>query len=829
METAEALPIIKAMKLTIRSPQFTGNKDYTFISVLDGRLKTSKSAEQMPDSSADELFARYNAGDVFSVSPEGGLYLSGDPAASVLLLKLKPEFLCDRLNNGIIFCDSSVEPEKNYFEIRRLISEICSRYKDPAACEPLSVTGLTYLLLSELRKFQQKLPADPDISERSRSRAREVDAYIDRHFAEPLTLTQISGAFYLTPQYFSAFMKTAFRQNFKTYLTQKRLFYAGRDLRNTSLSVMEISLKNGFGSVSAFRKHFSDFYHMSPLDYRKKYLTASAPSHPDSATAADNIRASLDSAGITASAALLQKIEVSASDGTAQIKNISTAINVGAAENLLRDRFRRMLLALHEEIHFTHIRMQEFISTGFIPMVLPNYAYYFQKADAVLSFLSGCGLAPWIELARMPIRPDSSSDSETTLFYVRRDKRFFDLLGSFLKHVSGRWPGSWTRKWRFELWMSPRDTVSVYIRDFQAVKKLINEYLPGASVGGPGLKPVLSSSEQHKKPDSSQNHPMLNDILDAFQKAGVRPDFFSVYLNYSTEEELPHSNPAVSRETENAKSTGGISPDPAYIEKTAASTAEVLHRLLPGTPLSVSEWCSADIRNLPVAASRYQAAFIGRTLLHIAPYCDTAAYWLLSDEPHSSGMLRPPEFYSFGQGLLNREGLPTAAYFAYVLFRRLTGTIISQGENYCITRSNSTHCQIFAFHYTHFAPFVHIENAGDFAFDRVYDLFTESPEHAIRFTLHGLEPGIYLISRIFINLQRGSILDIMIGEYSHSNLGRIDFLQKTKSPSREELLFRSSACIPEERRVFLKSDGTLTLESDFSAHDVCLWDIRRQV
>ena len=69
----------------------------------------------------------------------------------------------------------------------------------------------------------------------------------------------------------------------------------------------------------------------------------------------------------------------------------------------------------------------------------------------------------------------------------------------------------------------------------------------------------------------------------------------------------------------------------------------------------------------------------------------------------------------------------------------------------------------------------------------------------------------------------------MIGEFEHSNLDRIDFLKKTKSPSPEELQYRMQTSSPEVRRVFLKSDGRIQLETNLASHDVCFWDIRKQV
>ena len=521
---------------------------------------------------------------------------------------------------------------------------------------------------------------------------------------------------------------------------------------------------------------------------------------------------------LTGSWEYVKKIRADVTLGDTSFSVISHSINVGSAHNLLSKQFCAQLLQLHSQLNFTHIRILELVSNSFIPMVLPDYDYYFQNVDRILSFLFEHGLAPWIELSRLP-QLSTISGVTNHFFHTPRDSRYYKLFTRFLSHVAGHWPSNWTRKWRFELWFSPADQWEAYFQDFEKLQQLIQKYLPGASFGGPGCSSLQDGHDQETG---------ILPFIQGFQQHNLFPDFFSLCLSYEIPGIMDRASLTHSAE-DNSKTRISLHPDPDYLKKAVVFANQTLQELLPHTPLYISEWTSGSILDLPVSSSRYQAAFICRSLLQLGPWCEDAAYWLLSDVPHSRGMLHPQEFYYFGQGLFNREGIPTAACFAYELFHRLNGRIIYQEEHCLITRADQNHYQVLGFHYAHFSAASCFPENETMAFEQVNNFFQESSPLALSIELEHLLPGTYLISRTLINHEQGSILDIIIGEFNHSNLDRIEFLKNIKSPSQEELRYRLSSCIPQERRVFLQSQGKLTLETTLSAHDICLWDIRRQV
>ena len=196
-----------------------------FLYVAKGSLSVSFGAEPLILEHSDLAFL-----------PPGRSFSCTSQGSRILLLGLSDSFVDDHLNvRPLPLLISPLEPEKDYLPLKRHILAIASRDRD-SGCDDLFVTGTVYLLLSELRSL---MPENTSASGSSRyaERVRRIAEYIDLHYADNFSLTDLANAFYLTPQYLSTFFREHFSTNFKTYLTDKRLFYSLRDLRNTRIPI----------------------------------------------------------------------------------------------------------------------------------------------------------------------------------------------------------------------------------------------------------------------------------------------------------------------------------------------------------------------------------------------------------------------------------------------------------------------------------------------------------------------------------------------------------------------------------------------------------------
>lgn len=111
-------------------------------------------------------------------------------------------------------------------------------------------------------------PVFPHISS-LHQKVSEIAQYIERHYAEPLSLGAISRHFSISTYYLCRIFKETSGFSINEYLNAIRLREAQKLLRNTNLPVIRVSEMAGFGSISNFGRVFKNYYGVSPLQYRK--------------------------------------------------------------------------------------------------------------------------------------------------------------------------------------------------------------------------------------------------------------------------------------------------------------------------------------------------------------------------------------------------------------------------------------------------------------------------------------------------------------------------------------------------------------------------------
>lgn len=102
-------------------------------------------------------------------------------------------------------------------------------------------------------------------------RVQKVKQYIDEHYAEPLTLSQMADLVGMSPVSFSRFFRQRTGRTLSDYIVEIRLGYAARMLVDTEKNVSEICYECGFNNLSNFNRTFKAKRNYTPREFRAMF------------------------------------------------------------------------------------------------------------------------------------------------------------------------------------------------------------------------------------------------------------------------------------------------------------------------------------------------------------------------------------------------------------------------------------------------------------------------------------------------------------------------------------------------------------------------------
>ncbi|MEL7608148.1 MAG: AraC family transcriptional regulator [Bacillota bacterium] len=99
---------------------------------------------------------------------------------------------------------------------------------------------------------------------------RKAVAYLQRNYAQKITLEDVAKYVFLSPAYFSKVFKEEMGETYNAYLQRLRIEKSKMLLPDRSLKLVQIAIQSGFEDQSYFTKIFKKVEGVSPMEYRKR-------------------------------------------------------------------------------------------------------------------------------------------------------------------------------------------------------------------------------------------------------------------------------------------------------------------------------------------------------------------------------------------------------------------------------------------------------------------------------------------------------------------------------------------------------------------------------
>lgn len=158
--------------------------------------------------------------------------------------------------------------------IETILDKMLDIYSEKYNYNELRKEFYLQILLAELllliNEFINELKAEEyHYSQFMHPKVSQLIEYINSHYYEPISLTDMAEKFSMSPSYLSKLFKSTTNFTFTEYLNSVRIKNSQILLENPNYRIIDVAQKSGFTNNTHFTRVFKDIIGISPTHYRK--------------------------------------------------------------------------------------------------------------------------------------------------------------------------------------------------------------------------------------------------------------------------------------------------------------------------------------------------------------------------------------------------------------------------------------------------------------------------------------------------------------------------------------------------------------------------------
>lgn len=777
-----ANPVHSVEFLTLNGKTELFDPGYSFIYLLSGSIRIQNEHET-------QILEK---NDVFLIYPLKKYTISGN--GDTMLLRVI--FTREAIESGtgtwpkVIVCNSVTDRQRDYKNIRSLLTMISNSYFSEETYAETMLTSLSYQFIYYLCTYHIENTFTPDFCSENMffsERNNELNTYISLHYMEQLSLQKLATEIHLSPAYLSRLFHKQFGMTFSNYLNKVRFEHFVQDLVYTKLPIAEIAEANGFTNVSMLHRVFQETYHMTPSKYRNNYLQdkpdlskengALQPAKKEQmALFLNNKKGQVNNQSFNLAFPASQEVIVDFSNDKKTVCPPDRyMINLGYPEHLNYAAVHDQLRTAQSEIGFYYGRIEGIFDEKFLPWDEKKKSFLFNSFDMDISMILSNHMKPYLEIGY------SYKENVCELKPGSHGYRYcyLEQVTNFLHHCIVVYGIGEVSSWIFEISIFQNyrtgtyENINDFVQRFSDTLKIFRLILPQAKVGGINLCTIFSSD-------------LLKDILIKLKTKGECPDFISIQINPYLFSENQENN--------EAKSTlrKFYTSDQDFVYKEVRTRRKVMRESgFSETPVFISQMSSDMACRQYMNDSCFQAAFLAKSVTDIIDEVDIIGFYQLSD---CSYMHLTGDFFLRGfNGIMSRNGIRKPSYFAIEFFRHMGNRLVSKGEDYLVTKKGKDVYTILLFNYIHINSFYREHVQEEIPPEKSEIIYKTPNTKTIFLLLDGMSNGNYKIATRRVNKEHGSIMDVWIANDHGDSLAsdELQYFMDTVKPVRN---WRKQVC-----------------------------------
>lgn len=155
-----------------------------------------------------------------------------------------------------------------YASVHKCFQQITTLYREKVIGYELALKSLLLQVIFLLLQYSSKHMSS--VSKTSSDKLKGVLDYIELHYAEPISVSELAKLCYFSEYHFMRFFKKHMNMTCVQYINNLRLEKSVEQFERGNTSILEVSMSVGFHNLSYFHRAFKKKYHMTPLSFIKR-------------------------------------------------------------------------------------------------------------------------------------------------------------------------------------------------------------------------------------------------------------------------------------------------------------------------------------------------------------------------------------------------------------------------------------------------------------------------------------------------------------------------------------------------------------------------------
>jgi len=154
-----------------------------------------------------------------------------------------------------------------YDSLKNIFSQISTLYSEEVVGYELSIKALLLQACFLLLQYSSRIESSGALT--TSDTLKTVLDYIELHFSEELTISELAHICHFSDYHFMRFFKKYMNMTCIEYINNLRLEKSIEMFKQGNTSIVDVSLSVGFHNLSYFHRAFKKKYNMTPLSFMK--------------------------------------------------------------------------------------------------------------------------------------------------------------------------------------------------------------------------------------------------------------------------------------------------------------------------------------------------------------------------------------------------------------------------------------------------------------------------------------------------------------------------------------------------------------------------------